>query len=87
MARPTAQSEPREQSGVLAWTAISLAVVALILVALGIAGAGGAGAGMVTSLIAFILAGVAWIQKVRRPALWLPLALFPVLLVTSPFWV
>ena len=42
---------------------------------------------MVISLVAFALALVAKIKRVRWAPLWLPLLLFPALAVTSPLWV
>jgi hypothetical protein len=80
-------SDQTHEPGLAAWSAVLLAGVALLLVALGVAGFGGAGGGMAAALIAFILAVVAWRRKVRWVALWLPLGLLPVLLLTSPFWV
>jgi hypothetical protein len=71
----------------LAWSAVSLAVVAVVLWALALAGQGGAGAGMVISLVAFALSLAAKVKHVRWAPLWLPLLLFPVLAVTSPLWV
>lgn len=71
----------------LAWGAVGLASAAVVLVALGIGGLGGGGAGAVLSLAAFFTAVVAKVKHERWALLWLPLLLFPALLVSSPFWV
>ena len=80
-------SAPARAHTTLAWSAVSLAGVAVALWALALAGLGGAGAAMVISLVAFTLALVAKVKHVRWAPLWLPLLLFPVLVVTSPLWV
>ena len=79
--------EPAGTHTLLAWSAVSLAVVAVVLWALALAGQGGAGAGMVISLVAFALALTAKVKHVRWAPLWLPLVLFPVLAATTPLWV
>lgn len=79
-------SQPARTHTTLAWSAVALAGVALVLWALALAGLGGAGAAMVISLVAFALALVAKIKRVRWAPLWLPLLLFPALAVTSPLW-
>lgn len=71
----------------LARGAVGLATAAAVLVALGVAGFGGAGAGVLASLAAFVMAVVAKVKHERWALLWLPLLLFPVLVVLSPFWV
>lgn len=80
-------SEPAHAHTTLAWSAVSMAGVAVVLWALALAGLGGGGAGLVIALVAFALALVAKVKRVRWAPLWLPLLLFPVLAVTSPFWV
>jgi hypothetical protein len=64
-----------------------LAGVAAALWVLALSGQGGGGAGMVVALVAFTLALVARFKQVRWAPLWLPLLLFPMLVVTSFLWV
>jgi hypothetical protein len=71
----------------LAWGAVGLASAAAALMALGISGFGGGGAGAVLSLVAFVAAVGAKVKHEQWALLWLPLLLFPALLVSSPFWV
>lgn len=71
----------------LGWAAVGLAAAAAVLVALGVGGLGGGGAGAVLSLVAFVAALVAKARHERWALLWLPLLLFPALLVSVPFWV
>lgn len=71
----------------LSWGAVGSACAAMLLMALGAAGLGGAGAGMVLSIAAFVMAIVATARHERWVMLWVPLAFFPALVVSSPFWV
>jgi hypothetical protein len=71
----------------MARAAIGLACVAAVLLALAAGGLGGAGAGAVVSFAACVTAGVARVKGDRWALLWVPLLLFPALLVSSPFWV
>jgi hypothetical protein len=66
---------------------VGLAAAGAVLVMLGLAGFGGAGAGMLLSLAAFVSAIVAKVRHERWALLWLPLLLFPVLVVSAPLWV
>ena len=79
---------PRAQApSPLALSAVGLAGVAVVLVVLALAGLGGGGAAMVVAFVAFALAVVAKVKHLTWIALWLPLLLFPLLVVTSPLWV
>ncbi len=71
----------------LAQLAVGLAVAAIVLVALALAGLGGGGAGGLLSLAAFASAVVAKVKHERWALLWLPLLLFPALILSAPFWV
>ena len=84
-AGPRSRQEPKHTP--VARAAVGLALAAVVLVGLGVSGLGGAGAGAVLSLAAFVAAVVAKVRHERWPLLWVPLLLFPVLLVSSPFWV
>ncbi len=71
----------------VAQLAVGLAAAAIVLVALALAGLGGGGAGGLLSLAAFALAVVAKVKHERWALLWLPLLLFPALILSAPFWV
>jgi len=64
-----------------------LAAAAAVLVALAVGGLGGGGFGALLSVAAFVMAAAAKVKHERWAPLWLPLLLFPALLVSSPFWV
>jgi hypothetical protein len=65
---------------------VALSLAASVLVGFGISGLGGGGAGAVLSLVAFAAAVAAEVEHERWSLLWLPLLLFPALLVSAPFW-
>ena len=71
----------------LAWWSVGLAAAATVMVVLALAGLGGGGGGMVVSFAAFAVAVVAKVKHERWALLWLPLLLFPTLIVSAPFWV
>jgi hypothetical protein len=71
----------------VAWCALVFASLAVVLVAVAVSGNGLGGAGALLSAAAFVLAVVARAKKERWALLWLPLLLFPALLVSAPFWV
>ena len=71
----------------LAWAAVGTACAGVPLVALGIAGFGGAGAGFLLTFVGFVTAVIAKRQHEQWALLWLPLVLFPALLVSMPLWV
>jgi hypothetical protein len=66
---------------------VGLAASAALLVALALAGLGGGGGAMLLSLAAFVSGVVAKVRHERWVLLWLPLPLFPVLVVSAPLWV
>ncbi|MGH3331009.1 MAG: hypothetical protein ACRDPJ_06825 [Nocardioidaceae bacterium] len=71
----------------LAQWAVALAAASVIMLALAFSGLGFGGAGALTSFVAFALAVVARLRHERWAPLWLPLLLFPALVVSSPLWV
>lgn len=71
----------------LAEAAVAVAVLAAMLMVVALAGGGLGGMGMGMALVGFVLAGAAKVRHEHWLPQWLPLLLFPVLLVTSPFWV
>ena len=86
MAVAPATGQTPAHTGLARW-AVGTAVVAAVMVALALAGLGGGGAGMMASFAAFAMAVVAKVRHERWPLLWLPLLLFPTLIVSAPFWV
>lgn len=78
---------PAGRPTIVALAAVVLAALAVVLLVLATAGLGGAGAGFVLSLLGFVLALTARLRHQRWRPLWLPLALFPVVVITAAFWV
>lgn len=71
----------------VAWLAVALASAAAVLMVVALSGHGLGGAAALLSATAMVLAVVARARHDRWILLWPPLLLFPVLLVTAPFWV
>lgn len=78
---------PVNADSMWARSAVGCAFVASVLLVIGWAGHGGAGAATLLAGVGFVMALVALRQHVRWAPLWLPLLLFPVLLLSAPLWV